>query len=79
MIDAQDQIYWNDSAVSKGQMFSLLKDTLLLDVEPELQFEPDGKASYSASAKVLGTIKASGIANFGFVGNEKHRTFGKSS
>ncbi len=79
VIDAQNHIYWNGSAVSEGQMFSLLKDTLLLEVEPELQFEPDGKASYSASAKVLATIKASGITNFGFVGNEKHRTFGKSS
>jgi biopolymer transport protein ExbD len=59
-------------------MLTLLRDTLLLEVEPELQFEPNAMASYQTSARVLNTIKASGITKFGFVGNEKYRNFGKT-
>ena len=65
--------------VIDAQMLSLLKDTPLLKVEPELQFEPDSMASYATSATVLNTIKASGITGFGFVRNERHREFGKST
>ena len=43
----------------------------------ELQFEPDALASYERSARVLEIIKASGVTKFGFVGNERYRTFGK--
>jgi biopolymer transport protein ExbD len=79
VIDAQDQILWNGNRVNEGQMLTLLRDTLLLDVEPELQFEPDALASYRTSARVLHTIEASGVTKFGFVGNEKYRIFGKTS
>ena len=47
-------------------------------VEPELQFEPEPLASYDLSAKVLQLIKVSGVTKFGFVGNERYRTFGKA-
>jgi biopolymer transport protein ExbD len=78
IISPQDQILWNGIPVNAGQMLTLLRDTLLLDVEPELQFEPNAMASYQTSARVLNTIKASGITKFGFVGNEKYRNFGKT-
>ena len=76
-IDAQDRLYWNGQPVTEAETSSLLKDTLLLDVEPELQFEPDAMASYQVSARMLNTIKASGVTKFGFVGNERYREFGK--
>ncbi len=34
-------------------------------------------ASYEIAARVLNDIKASGVTKFGFVGNERYRTFGK--
>ena len=46
-------------------------------VEPEIQFEPEARASYEISARVLNLIKASGVTKFGFVGNEQYRVFGK--
>ncbi len=77
VIDGQDRLYWNGQPVTEAETSSLLKDTLLLDVEPELQFEPDAMASYQVSARMLNTIKASGVTKFGFVGTERYREFGK--
>lgn len=79
IVTAQDQILWNGTAVDEPQIASLLLASRQLTVEPELQFEPEAAASYAASASVLRTIKASGVTKFGFVGNEKYRSFGKST
>lgn len=77
IIDAQDRLFWNGESVTIGQMSGLLRDTRLMDIEPELQFEPDPMAGYAASTRALNTIDASGVTKFGFVGNEKYRKFGK--
>ena len=77
VLTAADQILWNGDAVSQGQLITILADTTRMAVEPELQFEPEAQASYDLSAKVLQTIKQSGVTKFGFVGNEKYRVFGK--
>ncbi|MFN3863217.1 MAG: ExbD/TolR family protein [Erythrobacter sp.] len=72
-----DQILWNGTPVDSGQLVTLLSETTRMSVEPELQFEPEPLASYDISAKVLQIIKSSGVTKFGFVGNEKYRSFGK--
>lgn len=72
-----DQILWNGSAIDQGQLVTLLSDTTRMAVEPELQFEPEPLASYDITAKVLQIIKQSGVTKFGFVGNERYRTFAK--
>ena len=77
ILTAQDQILWNGTPVNEGQLITLLAETTQMAVEPELQFEPEALASYEISARVLQDIKASGVTKFGFVGNEKYRTFGK--
>jgi biopolymer transport protein ExbD len=77
ILTAQDQILWNGTPVNEGQLVTLLSETTQMSVEPELQFEPEALASYEISARVLQDIKASGVTKFGFVGNEKYRTFGK--
>lgn len=77
VLTAADQILWNGNPVDQGQLITLLSDTTRMAVEPELQFEPEALASYDISAKVLQTIKTSGVTKFGFVGNEKYRSFGK--
>ncbi|MEE4316133.1 ExbD/TolR family protein [Erythrobacter dokdonensis] len=77
ILTAQDQILWNGTPVTEGQLITLLAETTRMAVEPELQFEPEALASYEISARVLQDIKASGVTKFGFVGNEKYRTFGK--
>jgi biopolymer transport protein ExbD len=72
-----DQILWNGSPIDSGQLVTLLSDTTRMAVEPELQFEPEALASYDITAKVLQIIKQSGVTKFGFVGNERYRTFAK--
>jgi biopolymer transport protein ExbD len=76
VLTANGQILWNDNAINQGQLVANLQQTLTFPVEPELQFEPEPNASYDLSAKVLNIVKASGVSKFGFVGNEKYRTFG---
>ena len=77
VLTSQDQILWNGNPVDSGQLVTLLSETTRMSTEPELQFEPEPLASYDITAKVLQIIKSSGVTKFGFVGNEKYRTFGK--
>lgn len=76
-IDAGDRILWNGTPVSQAALTALLRRTTSMEVEPELQFEPAANAGYDTAAKVLAIIKASEVTNFGFVGNERFRSFGK--
>ena len=67
-----DRILWNGKPVSLDQLQKTLIETANMAPEPELRFEPSASASYELSADALMAIKASGVTNFGFVGNEKH-------
>ncbi len=78
VLTAADEILWNGETIDQGQLVTLLQQSRAIDPEPELQFEPEPLASYDLSAKVLQIIKASGVTKFGFVGNERYRTFGKA-
>lgn len=73
-----DEILWNGTAINQNELVRNLQESLAFEVEPELQFEPEPRASYDLSAKVLNIIKGSGVTKFGFVGNEKYREFGKA-
>ncbi|MGB5779113.1 ExbD/TolR family protein [Allopontixanthobacter sediminis] len=73
-----DEILWNGTPINDNELVRNLQETLAFEVEPELQFEPEPRASYDLSAKVLNIIKGSGVSKFGFVGNEKYREFGKA-
>jgi biopolymer transport protein ExbD len=79
ILTAQDVILWNGTPINEGQLVTVLQQTLGINPEPELQFEPEPLASYQISARVLDIIKSSGVTKFGFVGNERYRTFGKSA
>ena len=76
VLTEQNEILWNGEPIDQGTLVANLQTSLTYAVEPELQFEPEPLASYDLSAKVLNIIKASGVTKFGFVGNEKYRTFG---
>ena len=71
-------VLWNASPVSGGELRSLLGQTLTMNPEPELQFQPEPEASYDLSAKVLDIIKVSKVTKFGFVGNELYSEFNKA-
>ncbi|MCJ2187235.1 ExbD/TolR family protein [Novosphingobium beihaiensis] len=77
VLTGQGQVLWNGVAVTGPQLAALLHQTMRMPIEPELQFEPEADASYDQALRVVDTIKASGVTRFGFVGNERHRQFGK--
>lgn len=77
-ITARDAVQWNGQAVSTAELASLLQATRAMPVEPELQFEPQAQASYDVAARTTRIITASGVTNFGFVGNERYSEFGKA-
>ncbi len=77
VLTVNDQILWNGTPLTEGELVSTLQQSLTLAVEPELQFEPEPLASYELAARVLNDIKGSGVTKFGFVGNDKYRNFGK--
>lgn len=72
------EILWNGNAIDQSELVRNLNISKSIQPEPELQFEPEQFASYDLAAKVLNIIKGSGVTKFGFVGNEKYRTFGKA-
>ena len=78
VITQDDQLLWNGEAIEEGDLVNLLQQSMRMDPEPELQFEPEALASYEASTRTLNIIKDSGVTKFGFVGNERYRTFGKA-
>jgi biopolymer transport protein ExbD len=79
VLTPDSKILWNGTEVAQGQLISLLRQTLAMSVEPELQFQPDQQAPYDLAAHVLNIIKASGVTKFGFVGNEQFVNFAKAA
>ena len=78
VLTVNNQILWNGNAINEANLVALLQESRNMQPEPELQFEPEARASYDLSARVLNLIKASGVTKFGFVGNEQYRVFGKA-
>ena len=78
MVTQSDELLWNGNPISDGELVQLLQESTRMTPEPELQFEPEQLASYDRSVRVLEIIKASGVTKFGFVGNERYRSFGKA-
>jgi len=79
VLTQDNKVLWNGEPVNTGQLVTLLKDSMALPVEPELQFQPEADASYDLSARVMNIIKGSNVTKFGFVGNEQYAAFGKAA
>ena len=75
VLTQDNQILWNAQPITMSELATNLQQSLTIQPEPELQFEPEALASYELSARVLNVIKSSGVTKFGFVGNEKYRSF----
>ena len=78
VVTAQDATLWNGRQVSGGELAGLLAASARMRPEPQLRFEPEANASYDASARVILQVKAAGLTNFGFAGNERYRQFGRA-
>ncbi len=75
-IDAGSQIFWNGTPINQAVMVQFLEQTKQMTPEPQLEFEPQADAPYSTVDQVMASIKASGVGNMGFVGNENYAQFG---
>lgn len=76
-IDAEGALAWNGQRIDERDLAGLLIRVRATKPEPQVEFSPAADASYERSAHVLLIVKQSRIANFGFIGNERYRTFGK--
>jgi len=77
ILTIQNQILWNGSPITEGNLVSLLQATKAMNPEPELQFQPEEYANYEMANRILKIITTSKVSKFGFVGNENFATFGK--
>ena len=76
-IESDGDLTWNGQPIDERGLTGLLAQARAMSPEPEVQFHPEASASYARSAEVLLIVKQSQIGNFGFVGNEQYRLFGK--
>lgn len=76
-LDGGDRLLWNGTPIARESFPALIAASSQMVVEPELRFAPDARASYDAAARIVATIKASGVTRFGFVDNERFRVFGR--
>lgn len=77
VLTPEGAILWNGTQTDRAGLRATLQAASALYPEPELQYEPHAQASYDLAARVLSDIKASGATKFGFVGNERYRSFAK--
>lgn len=66
---------WNGDQISDAQLLGLLRRSAALTPEPTILFAPDAQASYARTAEVVRLANVAQVTNFGFVGNEQHRSF----
>ena len=76
-VEADGDLLWNDRAIDERELAGQLAQVHAMVPEPEVQFRPEANASYERSAEALLIVEQSRISNFGFLGNEQYRTFGK--
>jgi biopolymer transport protein ExbD len=77
-VQPDNSVAWNGTVVTLDQLELYLMKASKMVPEPELQFQPAANANYETVDRTLAKIKGSGIGNFGFVGNEQYREFGKA-
>lgn len=77
VITASDQLLWNGTPVTRDQLREQIALAVARPEEPTLRFEPDALASYDRAAKTIALIKEAGATRFAFVGNGRHKDFGK--
>ena len=71
-IDPAGTISWNGAAVDPVTLQQYLEQTVGMNPEPELHFQPDPQAKYERVDQVLAIIKRSNVTKLGFIGNEQY-------
>jgi biopolymer transport protein ExbD len=67
-VDANGNIYWNDSMISdRDQLLELIKAEAVKDPQPEVHIRGDGNARYEQVGRVLNSVQRGGIVKVGFI------------
>ena len=77
VLTATNQILWNGTPITEGNLVSIIDSTKAIKPEPELQFQPEEYASYEIANRLMKIITDAKVTKFGFVGNENFATFEK--
>lgn len=72
-IDAQGVTAWNGTPVNEVTLTQYLNETVGMNPQPELHFQPDANARYEVVDGVMAIIKRANVTKMGFVGNEQYR------
>src|SRR5690606_2572659 len=75
-IENDGALTWNGRPIDDRTLAQLARVRSMAP-EPQVQLRPVANASYERSAQVLLIVKESRISNFGFLDNERYRSFGK--
>jgi hypothetical protein len=79
VLTAQGKILWNGGEIAPAALRAKLEQAAKLVPQPKLEFAPEADARYGASAKVLGLINGSNVAEVNFIDNDKYRVFAAAS
>ena len=78
VLERDGALRWNGRTIDDRELAGLLGEVRRTRPEPQMQFEPDANAGYDRTARVLRIVEASGVTRFGFVGNERYRSFSRN-
>lgn len=73
-IDQAGVVMWNGAPIDEVTLRQYLDQTLQMNPEPELHFQPDPNARYEVVDRTLAVVKRSEITKLGFIGNEQYRS-----
>ena len=71
VIDSDNTIYWDGSAVTLPELESRFRSQANLVPQPELHVRPDKWTKYDMVAQVLAAAQRNRMEKIGFVGNEQ--------
>jgi biopolymer transport protein ExbD len=67
-VDAQGNIYWNASQLAgKDDLLERIKQSAVLQPQPELHIRADSETRYEAVGRVIYTIQRGGLVKVGFI------------
>ncbi|UUL82756.1 ExbD/TolR family protein [Sphingomonas qomolangmaensis] len=75
VIDAAGTVSWNGAPVNDVTLSQYLDQSVALDPEPELHFQPEPTARYERVDQILAIVKRANVTKLGFIGNEQYREF----
>jgi hypothetical protein len=79
VLTGQDKILWNGQEIAPAALRTKLEQAAQPGPRPRLEFAPEANVGYGFSAKVLGLISGSDVAEVNFIDDDKYREFGTAA